>query len=527
MNSIMGALFFCMFSVLLLITGFFPAVSFILALVGVLIFFVILLIAILLVIYIRELILKDHRPPVAGPIVNQIIHFNRLFDYHTSLARKYSTFRMITPSHSEVYTADPVNVEYILKTNFSNYGKGEFNYEIMRDLFGDGIFVVDGDKWRHQRKLASYEFSTKVLRDFSTIVFRTNAVKLALKVSAAAVAKQVMDLQDLLMKSTLDSIFKVGFGVELDTLSGLDEFSNQFMRAFDNSNVIIYWRYADLLWRIKRFLNIGLEAELKKNIKVINNFVFELIRRKRELMKNEKLDKGKEDILSRFLMESEKDPENMTDQYLRDITLSFIIAGKDTSANTLTWFFYMLCKHPLVQEKVAQEVREATEAEDNLSAEEFTAKLSEAAVDKMQYLHAALTETLRLYPAVPVDGKNSGEDDILPDGFKIKKGDGLNYMAYAMGRMTYIWGEDAEEFLPERWLDNGVFRSESPFKFTAFQAGPRICLGKEFAYRQMKILAAVLLFFFKFKVVDESKEATYRITLHMDKGLHLYAFSRL
>lgn len=92
----------------------------------------------------------------------------------------------------------------------------------------------------------------------------------------------------------------------------------------------------------------------------------------------------------------------MTDQYLRDITLNFIIAGKDTSANTLTWFFYMLCKHPLVQEKVAREVREATEADSNLSAHDFAQLITEAALEKMQYLHAALTETLRLYPAVPV-----------------------------------------------------------------------------------------------------------------------------
>lgn len=106
--------------------------------------------------------------------------------------------------------------------------------------------------------------------------------------------------------------------------------------------------------------------------------------------------------MSRFLIESETDPQNMTDKYLRDITLSFIIAGKDTSANTLSWFFYMLCKHPLVQEKVAQEVRDATDADGSFSIDEFPDKLTEAALDKMQYLHAALTETLRLYPAVPV-----------------------------------------------------------------------------------------------------------------------------
>lgn len=67
------------------------------------------------------------------------------------------------------------------------------------------------------------------------------------------------------------------------------------------------------------------------------------------------------------------------------------------------------------------------------------------------------------------DGKSSSQDDTLPDGLKVKRVDGMNYMAYAMGRMAFIWGDDAEIFQPERWLENGVFRPESPFKFTAFQ----------------------------------------------------------
>ncbi|KAI9162109.1 hypothetical protein LWI28_023946 [Acer negundo] len=508
---------------------FFVAAPLLLALFGISILSLVLFTPKHLILTIKELILNDKRPPAAGLMLNLLIHFNRLFDYLVSVAKKHSTFRLIASSYSEIFTADPVNVEYILKTNFSNYGKGEYNWYLMRDLFGDGIFAVDGDKWRHQRKLASYEFSTKVLRDFSTAVFRANSAKLTSKISEAAAGKQTIELQEMLMKSTLDSIFKVGFGAELNALSDSNEFGNQFTKAFDDSNFIVFWRYVDPFWKIKRFLNIGLEASLKKNIKVIDDFVYGLIRYKREQLKNEKLDKGKEDILSRFLMESEKDPENMTDKYLRDITLNFIIAGKDTTANTLTWFFYMLCKNPVVQEKLALEVREATEAENNISADEFVEFMTEEALNKMHYLHAAITETLRLYPAVPVDGKCSIEEDILPDGFVVKKDDGVNYIPYAMGRMTYIWGDDAEDFRPERWLLDGVFQPESPFKFTAFQAGPRICLGKEFAYRQMKMLGAVLVNFFKFKLVDESKEATYRtmFTLHMDQGLHLYAYPRL
>ncbi|XP_076934378.1 cytochrome P450 704C1-like [Bidens hawaiensis] len=490
----------------------------------------IILLALLFVPYLTELILSDHhhRPPVVGPITNQLIHFQKLYDYMTSLAKRHKTFRFITPSHSEVYTVDPVNVEYILKTNFANYNKGEYNNGIMRDLFGEGIFAVDGDKWRHQRKLASFEFSTRNLRDYSSAVFRSNGVKLVKRISLLAAAENSMNLQDFLMKSTLDSIFKVGFGFDLDTLSGLDEASNRFMKAFDESNSLVFWRFVDLLWKLKRFLSIGSEADLKQNIRIVDEFVYGLIRNKREQMQDTNLHRDKEDILSRFLLESENDPENMNDKYLRDISLSFVIAGKDTSANTLTWFFYMLCKHLLIQQKIADEVKTETEADDDTSIDEFGLKLTETALEKMHYLHATISETLRLYPAVPLDGKSAVKDDVLPDGLRIKKGDGVAYMAYPMGRMTYIWGDDAEEFKPERWFHNGVFQPESPFKFTAFQGGPRICLGKEFAYRQMKILAAFLVHFFKFKLMDESQEATYRtmFTLHMDKGLQLYAFRR-
>uniref|UniRef100_A0A453QJA1 Cytochrome P450 n=1 Tax=Aegilops tauschii subsp. strangulata TaxID=200361 RepID=A0A453QJA1_AEGTS len=211
------------------------------------------------------------------------------------------------------------------------------NTRVMRDLFGNGIFATDGENWRHQRKLASHEFSTKVLRDFSSDVFRINAAKLAEKISYAAANRITINMQ-----------------------------------------------------------------------------------------------KAREDILSRFILASEEDPVTMNDRYLRDIVLSFLIAGKDTTANTLSWFIYMLCKNPIVQDKIAYEIKESVELAQEDNIETFTARLKQGAIDKMQYLHATLTETLRLYPAVPVDGKMADEDDLLPNGYRVIKGDGMNYMIYAM-----------------------------------------------------------------------------------------------
>ncbi|XAR54114.1 Abieta-7,13-dien-18-ol hydroxylase [Bertholletia excelsa] len=487
--------------------------------------------ALILRIFIGKSIGSPKYPPVAGTVFNQLFHYTTLYDHQAEFAKKCPTFRLLAPEDSQIYTTDIRNIEHILKTNFDKYSKGRGNQEVFTDLFGEGIFAVDGERWRHQRKLASFEFSTRVLRDYSCAVFRKNAAKLVRVVLGFSEDKRVFDVQDLLMRCSLDNIFKVGFGVDLNCLEGSSKLGNEFIKAFDESNALVYWRYVDPFWKMKRFFNIGSEATLRKNIKIMDDFVHDLIRRKRKQLAVQQNVNDKEDILSRFLMESKKDPERMTDQYLRDIILNFMLAGKDSSANTLSWFLYMLCKNPLVQEKVAQEVREVAGSgteEDGVSIDGFISGITDEVLEKMHYLHSALTETLRLYPAVPTDGRCAETDDILPDGFALKKGDGVYYMSYAMGRMPYIWGDDAEDFRPERWLKDGVFQPESPFKFIAFHAGPRICLGKDFAYRQMKIISMSLLRFFRFKLDDETKKVTYRtmFTLHIKGGLHLCAFPR-
>nr|XP_043629658.1 cytochrome P450 704C1 isoform X2 [Erigeron canadensis] len=430
---------------------------------------IITFLAMIVKIFIGKSIKNPNYAPVIGTVFGQLFYFDKLHDYFADIALKHPTFRLLAPDQSELYTADSRNIEYILKTNFDNYSKGEGNKDIITDLFGNGIFAVDGVKWKQQRKLASFEFSTRVLRDFSCEVFRKNAAKLVGVVSEFAKANKVLDIQNLLMQCTLDSIFKVGFGVDLNCLEGTSEEGGEFIKAFDDSNALIYWRYVDPLWKLKRFLNIGCEAALRNNIKLINNFVLNLISKRREQLATSQHCNEKDDILSRFLIESKKD-ERMNDQYLMDIILNFMIAGKDTSANTLSWFFYMLCKNQLVQDEVVEEIEKIVgNQESGSTIEDFVDKINDEVLENMHYLHAALTETLRLYPAVPLDGRVADSDDILPDGFKLAKGDGVYYISYAMGRMPYIWGDDAEDFKPERWLnDNGVFQPVSPFKFVAF-----------------------------------------------------------
>lgn len=148
----------------------------------------------------------------------------------------------------------------------------------------------------------------------------------------------------------------------------------------------------------------------------------------------------------------------------------------------------------------------------------------------MNYLHAAITESLRLYPPVPVDTMSCVEDNVLPDGTFVGKAWGISYNAYAMGRMESIWGKGCDRFDPERWIDetNGGFRGENPYKFPVFHAGPRMCLGKEMAYIQMKSIVAAVLDRFVFEVPGkkERPEILLSVTLRIKGGLFVRMHER-
>nr|KAJ0217237.1 hypothetical protein LSAT_V11C300154600 [Lactuca sativa] len=462
--------------------------------------------------------------PIAGTMLNQLFNFHRFHDYMVDLASKHGTYRLITPFRYEVYTSDPVNVEYILTTNPENYIKGTYNHTILKDLLGNGIFTVDGDKWREQRKVKSHNFSTKALREVNTLIFRENAVELAHTLSEAATNNQILDMSVIFMRASLDAVFKVAFGMDPESMFGSSEESVRFNDFFDDASAMTLKRYVDVTWKIKKYFNIGTEAKLKENVKVVDEFVYKLIKIKTEQIDNNEDSRYKGDVLTRFLQFKDMSP-----QYLRDIILNFIIAGKDTTSSGMTWFIYLLCKHPEIQDKVAKEIKEVIKFKDVMDFTGFVNVMTEDVLEKMHYLHATLTETLRLYPAVPLGVKICAEDDVLPDGCHVNKGDMMTYQPYAMGRMKLLWGDDANEFKPERWIDeNGCFRPESPFKFTAFQAGQRICLGKEFAYREMKIFASMILGCFVFKLDDENKQAKFKKTLnlHINGGLHVRVSKR-
>ncbi|KAH7679012.1 Cytochrome P450 E-class group I protein [Dioscorea alata] len=454
--------------------------------------------------------------PFLGHIPHLVKHRHESLEWISTLLSESPTHSLVfkVPFESDTFiTSNPANIEHMIKSNFSNYPKGHQHITLLEDFLGHGIFNSDGDHWNWQRKAASYEFNKKSLRNFIINTVKQEIVHRLLPLATKKCnSGEVFDLQEVFERLSFDNICKVAFGEDPCCLTD-DTSRLQLVRAFGDASHIAVARFNSTLipftWRIKKLLNLGSEKRLKECIKIINDFAMNIIKSRRESEQED------DDLLSRFA--SNKDN---SDQYLRDIVVSFLVAGLETTSSGLTWFFWILSTRPDVEEKILKELSKIRSQRNSYGDNYDTFTFDE--LREMHYLHAAISESLRLYPPVPFDTQSCLEDDVMPDGALIRKGWFVTYCAYSVGRLRDVWGEDCMEYRPERWLEDGVFKPENPFKFPVFHAGPRMCLGKEMAYIQMKSAVACLIERFRIEaLVDKDKhpEMVRWLTIRMKDGL--------
>ncbi|KAK6130014.1 hypothetical protein DH2020_036236 [Rehmannia glutinosa] len=349
-------------------------------------------------------------------------------------------------------TCDPKNLEHILKVRFDNYPKGPTWQAVFHDLLGQGIFNSDGDTWLFQRKTAALEFTTRTLRQaMARWVSRAIKNRFCPILETAQLEGKPVDLQDLLLRLTFDNICGLAFGKDPQTLSpGLPE--NSFASAFDRATEASLQRFIlpEFIWKFKKWLRLGMELSLSHSLKHVDDYMTDVINtRKLELVSQQSGGSQHDDLLSRFM----KKRESYTDKFLQHVALNFILAGRDTSSVALSWFFWLVTLNPKVEEKILIEICSILmETRGCDTSKWLDDPLVFEEVDRLIYVKAALSETLRLYPSVPEDSKHVIADDVLPDGTFVPAGSNITYSIYSAGRMKYIWGDDCLEFKPERWL---------------------------------------------------------------------------
>ncbi|KAJ1692213.1 hypothetical protein LUZ63_008911 [Rhynchospora breviuscula] len=441
-------------------------------------------------------------------------NYPNLCDWLTDLLRQSPTHTIHIHVLGNIITANPDNVEHMLKKNFQNYPKGKPFSAILGDLLGQGIFNADSECWHFQRKMAAVELNAASVRNFTAhIVSSEISQRLLPLLDSVAIDNselpdgELIDLQDVFRRFAFDVICKVSFGLDPGCLE-LSLPVSEFAKAFDTASMLSARRGAaafPFIWRAKRLFNIGSEKELKRAIQLVNSLASEVICRRKNLGFA-----STHDLLSRF-MGSVQD-----DKYLRDIVISFMLAGRDTVASTLTLFFLQLSKHTRVKDSIREEQERIGSCE----------KLS-----NMHYLQAALYESMRLYPPVQFDSKFCLENDTLADGTFVRKGTRVTYHCYAMGRMEEMWGKDWAKFRPERWIQDDSkfsFFPDSAFKCPIFHAGPRECIGKKMSLMEMKAVVAAVVKRYDIEVVNgNSPKFSPGLTACLSGGLPVRILRRV
>jgi len=432
-------------------------------------------------------------------------------DQHRQLGR---TLAMKFPFTSWwVVTTRPENVEHILVKNFANYPKGPWWQSKLVDLLGNGIFNADGQEWHQQRKTASRMFTANLFKEHIWVVVRRNARKLRDLLESTKPGQQV-DVFNLMNRFTLDTIGEIGFG---KCIGSLEDPSSPFLQSFDKAQQIAFQRFVMPVWRPLRWLGIGQERETQKHFQLLDEYSRSVAQDLRKGLSRDSSRAGiawgdieaRKSFVGLFLEDAKKRGENLSDDYLRDLVLNFLIAGRDTTAQALSWAIYCLCMNPECEAKARREIRDVCGVRGPAYDD----------MNRLRYVQAVLSEALRLFPSVPLDAKYTLSDDVLPDGTVVPRGTTVFYNLYGMGRDQAIWGEDAHVFRPERWLE-----MESPpsnYAYPVFNAGPRECLGRRLAIVEMKTCLAMILpeLSFRLAIPADQVMPDAQLTIGMSRGL--------
>jgi len=459
-----------------------------------------------------------------------LCHLFKFHDYGTLVLKRHGgTFRFEGAwftNTSFIITSDPLNVDHVAGKNFGNYGKGT-NFQEIFDFFGGTILNCDSHVWKQKRTMFNLFLKRKTFKNFfQQIIEKKLDSCLVPFLNDVSEVGALVDLEDALSRFTFDSICTIAFGFDPNCLPNkfneLREIAYQ--KALTVIDEVILYRHfiPSCLWKLQKWLHVGQENKLRKAEENLDRFLYESITFSKQERKYEEMDECYFDWVKARTKEG-YGKEEISGKFLRDDTLTLLLAGSGPVSSGLSWFFWLVSTHPIVEAKILQEIKDnwPTKEENQIpSRDEY--------LDKLVYLHGAICETLRLYPPVPFEHICAIKSDILPSGDRVSPNTRLLYSLYTMGRMEQIWGKDFMEFKPERWISEGGNIIHVPsYKFIAFNTGPRSCMGKDISLVQMKMVVAALLPKFHIKVVEGHPVAPkLSFVLHMKHGLKVKVTKR-
>ncbi|CAI5707960.1 hypothetical protein KXD40_005012 [Peronospora effusa] len=275
------------------------------------------------------------------------------------------------------------------------------------------------------------------------------------------------------------------------------------------------------LWELKKFLNIGWEKIVMDNTRTMHTFINKVILESMK-KKAEHAARGEKmvtcDLVTLFMEKRLMQTEDMqivnSDiTIMRDMVMTFVFAGKDSTAHSMGWFFIVnMNRYPEVLRKIRKEMNEKLPG---LLSGKIKVSTQEQ-IHGLVYLEAVVKENIRLHPSTGFIVREVMQNTTLVDGTFVEKGQTLMVSSYCNARNKQTWDEDTLDFKPERMMDEitGNLRVFSPYIFSDFGSGQHVCIGQKFAMMQIKLAMATLFSKFDIKTVEEDPwKFTYEFSL--------------
>jgi cytochrome P450 len=423
-------------------------------------------------------------PAMAANPVKVLAKYSALFG---------ETFRFYLGGIKEaIVTTDPAVIQHVLKTNAENYQKSEIQVKRMGHFLGKGLLTTHGEAWKTQRRLIQKGFDRKQLEALSAIM--QDSLSESLRDFDTQVKAGPVDIYPHLMKMTFAMVARSLFGAKLkdedidivsQTICTVQEFIvRQTLQPYLNP-------WFEVSGELRRHEEMRARADA---------ILMAYIKTRRQQAP------GK-DLLQTLMDARYSDGEGMTDELVLSESMQLLVAGHETSSNGLSWLLYLLSTHPDCLEKVLQEI----------DAVLGDAPLSFGDVPKFVYTTQVIQEALRLYPPFWMIDRMAVADDRVGD-IAIPAGSMVIVSVYGAHHASRYW-PDPETFDPERFAKGNV---NTPFSHIPFGAGPRGCIGANYAMLQILMILSDVLRRYDFELTPgQTIEARPMVILRPKHGIRM------
>ncbi|CAA6799132.1 MAG: Cytochrome P450 [uncultured Aureispira sp.] len=387
-------------------------------------------------------------------------------------------------------TANPEHIQEILVTNKKNYPKSD-DYKVLKHSLGNGLLTSEGDFWKKQRRIIQPAFYKDSMNKLLDIMLAST-----LKAVEALKSKTQIELTDEMHFLTLDIVTQCLFGTELKTDSA------KIQKAITVENEYLAGRIMKPL-QAPFWVPTSKNRAYRKARSYSSSLILDIIKERQENPSEH------HDLLSMLMGTEDADTgEKMSNQQLKDESITIFVAGHETTANALSWTFYLLSQHPEKLQLLQNEIDRVLQG----SPPDFKS------LRALHYTQMVLEESMRLYPPAWTIGRKVGCDTNM-NGYEIKKDSRLILDVFTLHRHPDHW-ENPMAFEPERFEPEQK-KQRHKYAYIPFGAGQRMCVGNSFAMMEMQVVLVLFLQHFKLTLAKDAPEVVPEplITLRPKNGI--------